>query len=185
MQLTRSHRLRGCAVVLAIATLLALAAPVRPLQAQTEDTIKVLSYNAAGAARQRPDHSEDKDPLFFIDVLAKRIAAEQPQLVGLQEMCGRQVNYLEKALASRAYPMVAHFIGGNTKDSRCPSVEGPWLSTSVGKAVLAVGAATAERPSPQVNVCPRWEKSQVPILFCSVHTKPEEGGGRSGPQRAP
>jgi hypothetical protein len=82
-----------------------------------------LSYNAAGAARQRPDHSEDKDPLFFIDVLAKRIAAEQPQLVERQEMCGSQVNYLETALTSRAYPIVAHFIGGNTNDSRCPLVQ--------------------------------------------------------------
>jgi endonuclease/exonuclease/phosphatase family metal-dependent hydrolase len=161
--------------------------PAPPPEAPAGQRIKVLSYNAAGAVRGKwrlgPEgriesflDGLDDDGFRFVDVLAERIAAERPQLVGLQEMCGSQVSHLEWALASRGYPMTAHFIGNSNPDARCPTNDGRWPAQSVGKAVLAQGAHTPERHSPLVNVCVRYEGA-LPIRFCTIHTKPEEDGG--------
>ena len=176
--------------------------PAEPApKAQAGQTIKVLSYNAFGAVRTprirricslvpppgsgrmrcRPEKESgplfdgvDGDQFRFVDVLAERIAAERPQLVGLQEMCGSQVNHLEQALASRAYPMVAYF-DEHTKaktETRCPTNDGRWPSLSLGKAVLTQGPATPEAPGDQVDVCVSWQ-GPIPIRFCSVHTGPD------------
>ena len=71
----------------------------------------MLAYNVAGAVRGEgnlchvipgtPTPNKhcykakldglDDDGFRFVDVLADRIAAERPQLVALQEMCGSQV----------------------------------------------------------------------------------------------
>lgn len=175
--------------------------PPAPTPPPAGQRIKVLSYNAYGAVRGprtvrvcstphgtgvevcrlekewgKPFDGVDGHPFRFVDVLAERIAAERPQLVGLQEMCGSQVNHLEWALASRGYPMTAQFIGDSKPDTRCPTNDGRWPSQSVGKAVLALGVPEPERHSPLVNVCVRHQGA-LPIRFCSIHTKPEEDGG--------
>lgn len=90
-------------------------------------TIKVLQYNTRGVIRNTktvdgkpvPDKltTVDADKLRFLDVLADRLAAERPQVVTLNEVCGNQLAYLRQKLAS-SYPMTVTFFPDKEKDKK-------------------------------------------------------------------
>jgi endonuclease/exonuclease/phosphatase family metal-dependent hydrolase len=152
---------------------------------------------------QCPALNVDTDGLAFLDVLADRIADQEPQLVGLQEVCGSQALGLERRLRERGYPMQVFFDRGLEGESRCPAPEAENRLTEVpapaglenatplgafGK-VVAARADTAAMPDfdtnardgvsqsggPVVDTCLRYQIGPE-VQFCSIHTAPERVG---------
>src|SRR5690349_14466492 len=63
------------------------------------DGIKVLTYNTRGLPRSKDQPGTDPDKMTFVEVLAKRVNEERPDVVLLQETCASQALRLQELLA--------------------------------------------------------------------------------------
>jgi hypothetical protein len=110
----------------------------------------------------------------FVDVLAKRIIAEEPDVVSLQEVCTGQLSHLVDRIRA-AYPME------QAAKSLHPHVDCPVSENDsdpenradgVGTAILTVGGSEpAAMPSGIKLLCAKWVAGGR-VLVCTAHVDP-------------
>jgi endonuclease/exonuclease/phosphatase family metal-dependent hydrolase len=146
-----------------------------PCEDDESGTIKVLQYNVQGAIRESSSSNPakpgaaDNDDYRFVDVLARRVIAERPHVVALQEICGSQLDRLEKALRG------GHAMSVAARSLR-PNVDCPGGSAErddvLGIAILVVGEAKpVSVPNGVRLLCADWQRFGG-VRVCTAHVNP-------------
>jgi hypothetical protein len=140
-------------------------------------TIKVLQYNVQGGIREQASNPEDgegsadDDDFRFVDVLARRVAAEKPQVVTLQEICATQLDLLLTRLQD-TYPMTRAATALSPKKV-CPGQEdGSDPGDAFGVAILTLGESTVVPENATKLLCADWGESSSAVRVCTAHASP-------------
>jgi endonuclease/exonuclease/phosphatase family metal-dependent hydrolase len=152
----------------------------RPPEPPTGESLKVITYNVAGAVRDEwPKFlTINPDGYSFTEVVAQRVAEAQADVVVLQEACESQVEMLRRHLRDLGYPMnlpVKPWERGI--EDRCPPVlpDPPaGFENLFGGAILTRGSATPMQPPRNVPAAGCVRTAGPPsVRVCTFHTDPD------------